>query len=528
MLLEFTSEPQAAAAAFQLQELARQHNAAYAENEHMLLRIGAHACDVVVDELDVYGPGVNLAARLASNAGPAEIWVSAETLDGLAPGLDADPEDLGELYFKHIATPTHAYRLGPAGPRRTPLRDAPDEASQLFPTLAVIPFSWREGERGPNTIGDVLADEIIAGLSRAPELRVISRLSTVRMRGRALPSEDVSAALSARFIVQGAMLAIDADGMRVDMQLVDARSSHVVWAQDYRVSLRDLLAGQDPAVEAAVLAIGTAIARQALSRAVTAPLPSLDSCSLLLGSIALMHRASKREFDRAHDMLEVLADRHRRLPHAHAWLGKWHVLRAVQGWSDDKGRDTREALSSLRRALDADPSCSLALTIEGLVQAYLLKDAGAAEHLYAQALQNNPSESLAWLFTSTLHSYKGEGAMAAQAAERALSLSPLDPLRYFFDSLAATAVLSSDNYARAIELAQRSLRLNRSHTSTYRTLAIAQMLSGQADAARHTVSALRQLEPQLTVRGFIDRYPGKVAAQIDTYAEALRASGLPD
>ena len=249
----------------------------------------------------------------------------------------------------------------------------------------------------------------------------------------------------------------------------------------------------------------------------------------MLGAIALMHRQSRGDFDRARDLLEHLAERVRRSPVANAWLAKWHVLRVVQGWSPDPLVESETALECSDRALDADPDSSLALTMRGLVQAYLKKDLEAAALSYQSALQHNPNESLAWLFSGTLHAFHGDGAPAVEETGHARRLSPLDPMRYFYDALSASASIAAGRYDDAITSAEQSLRANRTHLSTYRSLAIAQSLSGKADQARLTVGQLLVLEPSFTVRAFLNRFPGRDAAPAyaSKLAEALQEAGLP-
>jgi tetratricopeptide (TPR) repeat protein len=225
-------------------------------------------------------------------------------------------------------------------------------------------------------------------------------------------------------------------------------------------------------------------------------------------------------------MLEHLVERSRRHPAPHAWLATWPVLLVQQGWSQDPQAQARQAMDSTRRALENDPQSSLALTVQGFVLTNLMKDLAGAASSYQQALQINPNESLAWLLTGTLNAFIGNGAEALAASERALRLSPLDPLRYFYDSLAASAAVTAGKYERAIELAKRSLKANRTHTSTYRALAIAQSLSDQMDDARDTVQKLLQLEPDFTVARFLARTPAK-GEMASTVADALLRAGLP-
>jgi adenylate cyclase len=203
------------------------------------------------------------------------------------------------------------------------------------------------------------------------------------------------------------------------------------------------------------------------------------------------------------------------------------VLRVVQGWSPDPQVDCAKALGFVMKSLDRDTQDGLALSIGGLVHAYLRKDLKAAGEHYAAALVGNPSEPLAWLFSATRSAYLGEGAEAETAATRALALSPIDPLRYFFDSLAATAAVGNGNWASAEQLSMRSLRANRTHASTWRTLAYAQVMLGKEVGARESVRELLKIEPGFSVSRFSERFPGRDGPMALPWAQALKVAGLP-
>jgi tetratricopeptide (TPR) repeat protein len=226
-------------------------------------------------------------------------------------------------------------------------------------------------------------------------------------------------------------------------------------------------------------------------------------------------------------MLEALTERVPRQPIPWAWFAKWYVLRVQQGWSSDPAVDTKLALDCGRRALDADPQCSLALAMSGFVHTNLLRRLDIAEEHYDLALRVNPNDSLACLLKGTLHAFKGEGKIATEHTQRALRLSPLDPHRYFYDSLAATAALSAGHYKRAVDLAKRSLRANRTHTSTFRALAISQWQLGLHDDARKTVSELLRLEPSLTISRYRQRHPSSGFETGKIWSNALQGAGVP-
>lgn len=167
--------------------------------------------------------------------------------------------------------------------------------------------------------------------------------------------------------------------------------------------------------------------------------------------------------------------------------------------------------------------------MQGLVHAYLLRDFGRARQSYEEALRINPNESMALLLLGTMHAFLGEGAQAWTLTESSLRLSPLDPLRYFYLSLSASAAISAQRYDEAAALAERSLRANRTHLSTYRGLALAQALGGHVLQASETVAELLKLEPGFTVTKFLARYPERDEAPAYTQrlADALRTAGLP-
>jgi tetratricopeptide (TPR) repeat protein len=158
---------------------------------------------------------------------------------------------------------------------------------------------------------------------------------------------------------------------------------------------------------------------------------------------------------------------------------------------------------------------------------HFLKRLDVAEERFNAAISVNPNDSLAWLLKGTLHAFRGEGKDAVRSTSRALRLSPLDPLKYYYDSLSATAALAAGEPLRAIEFAERSIRANRRHTSTLRALAIGRWQAGDAVGARSAIEQLRTSEPDLTVSAWRARTPSRGYAICDDWAKALQAAGLP-
>jgi adenylate cyclase len=346
-------------------------------------------------------------------------------------------------------------------------------------------------------------------------------------RGRELPSAETGGHLGADYVLSGGYR-VAGGHVHLTAQLCETRSPRVCWAGALKGQVDAVLWGKGTLAERLIAEVAHAVIARELQRAQSQPLPSLQSHTLLMSAITLMHRLSPHDFELAARMLQAVADRAPRHPVPLSWLARWHVLRVHQGWSDDPQADSERARDLARRALHADAGCGVALVVDGLVQTTLLRQLDVAQERYDDALRINPSDSMAWLLKGTLHAFRGEGAPAVRATQRALRLSPLDPLRYYYESLAATAALSAGQYPRAISLAQRSLRANRRHASTFRALAIAQWLSGQAEPARETVRQLLRLEPNLTVRSYRARSPTSGYETGRVWSEALHAAGVPD
>jgi class 3 adenylate cyclase/TolB-like protein len=525
LLVEFPRVGAAVQAAFEIQRLAREAATAEPRERQIWLRAGVHIAELLADERDLYGHGINLAARLTTLARPGEVVTSAEVRDLLTPPLDAEVEDLGDCYLKHLSAPVRAYRLTPPG-EALQVEPAPRGNTALLPTIAVIPFWSRSGDPQHELIGEVLADEVIAALSRAAQMNVISRLSTTAFRGRAATLDEIGRALRAQFVLSGSY---QVSGRKLVLlaQLTDARSGCVLWSGDLKGSVAQLLNGSDEMLDALLAAVGRRVLDTEVLRAQHMQLATLENHALLLGGIALMHRLSRPQFDRARELLGALVERTPRQAVPLAWLGKWHVLRVQQGWTDDATAESRAALDATQRALDLDPGCSLALAIDGFVHTNLLKRLDLGLDRYDRALGINPNESLAWLLRGTLHAFRGEGEAAVVETGRALALSPLDPLRYFYDSLSATAALSAGQYEYARGLAERSLRANRTHTSTLRSLIVAQWMTGRESEARQTVEALLQIDQGFTVSGFRRRSPAGASSLGSLAAEVFAKAGVP-
>src|SRR5262245_24206561 len=247
----------------------------------------------------------------------------------------------------------------------------------------------------------------------------------------------------------------------------------------------------------------------------------------MLGAINLIHRATPGSFSHARSLLEHLIERLPHHPLPQAWMAQWHVMKVSQGWSDDVTAEGRLALDCAKRAGDSDPNCSIAIAMDGWVHTHLLKRFDIAGERFEVAVEVNPNDSLAWLLKGTMHSFLAQVAQAVKASARASLLSPLDPRRSYYDCLIASIYCAASQFDRAIDLSKRSLRVNRLHSSTLRTLICALALSDRIDEARQMAAELMKLEPNLTVSGYLARHPSASFWTGKAWADALHRAGVP-
>ena len=409
-----------------------------------------------------------------------------------------------------------------------PKATAPQAAlnDKLKPTIGVIPFAM-QGDQKENPIGEILADSIITGISVSNELNVISRLSTTIFRNRDISTASIGTHLNADYLVCGSYT-LNGKNLSLNVELCTAKDGLVVWADRLERTMDNIQFLELELAGELIDKISDHVVGNEIKRALTGSASSLETYSLMISAIRLIHRESRNDFTRARKMLQTVIERHASSSAPYAWLAKWHVLEFNRGWNTNQQAVAENAIWCTQRALDMDSHCSLALTIDGFVHTNILKDLETGNDRYEQALTLNPNESLAWLLKGTLNAFKGAGDIALDETNKARHLSPLDPLKYYYESLSATAALAAEKYELAIELAQSSLRINRMHTSTLRALAIAQSELGQMDDAKVTISRILKLDPTLTVRNYLERSPSRDYQIGEKWSKALGRAGLPN
>jgi class 3 adenylate cyclase/tetratricopeptide (TPR) repeat protein len=533
-LLEFEHPRQALTCAWALLKLTDEMRSGSPEVDRLplRLRIGLHLAQVLADELDLYGAGVHLAHRLMGLADVQGVVASVDFVEAIVVGLDADVEDLGDCYVKHLKRPVRALRLLPTGSAPTFLLTSGTGAGRHgaftgAPPPRRVAILSLDCDSCLKPLGSLAADEIALLVSPHDNLHVISRMSTRRVTATA--SHELLQHIGAELVVSGVCASFGTK-LIISLELTHVPSMTQLWSgKPIQTSADTLVADPAQVLAESCAEIIKAIEVFESKNAATFPLASLDSYALKIGGLRLMHRLSRHDFDRAYELFEALVARHPRHPDGYAWLAKWHILQVHQGWSSDPALSIDRARDMARRAqrLDKDCACPVARIVAGMVSTFSDRRLDQAESIYAGVLDQHPNEALAHLFKGVVHAFRGEGEQAVSHTRRALALSPIDPMGYYFDSLSASAEAAAGNFGEAIRLGQRSLQANAQHASTLRILAIAYAKQDRLADAREMVTRLLDLEPQFSVRKFLERSPSADYPIGRAFAQALAYAGVP-
>lgn len=525
-LAEFNRADGAVRAALALQQYFGPANTGLPAERQMHLRVGLNATHLWADDNDVYGHGVNLAARVADLGQPGDIVVTAAVRDQVVEDVDAVLEDMGESHLKHWPHPVRTWLARPPDASWAPPRLPPGQmpGQDIRPTIAVIPFDSRSTSPEQWVIGELIADGVIAQLSRSQQLRVISRLSTHGFRGRQHTGEAIQTALDAGYVLSGSYVCM---GSRVVVMAELSRSAdgEIVWAERLSGDASDLVADESELIGRLSEACAHHLLQAEVQRTLTYAIPRLDSNALMLGGITLMHRSTQRDMNRSRELLEAVIERHRRVAAPWAWLAKWQIIQVVQGSTPDPAHAFQQAIDLSNRALDLEPDSSLAMSIQGHALCHLGADVDQSRKLLVEATRSNPNDAMAWLYSSVWSTMWGQADDAVTEAANALRLSPLDPQRYYFEMMLATSHVAAGAWPAAIELCRASLSRNRYHLPTIRTLLTAEYESGHVDDARKTLALLLTLQPELTISKYLSA--GGESQLRQRGAQVMQALGVP-
>jgi TolB-like protein/DNA-binding SARP family transcriptional activator len=394
------------------------------------------------------------------------------------------------------------------------------------PSIAVLPLRNLSGESGHHLIAEGLVEDLIEALSRVPNFFVISRLSTLAFRNQDRHPREIGNVLGVRYVLSGSMR-IHEDRLRLTIELTDTELGAALWLSKLDERFTDLFEIQDRLSEMIVRKVAPYLHAAEMNRVRIKRPDSLEAYDLLLRAQENMHDSSRAVFESAEALFDAAIAKDPHYAAALAWRAYWHVLRVGQGWSPDPAYDATQADHFARVAIECNSMEPMALAVHGQVASYLYKDFDLAFRRFEAALRINANAAPAWMWSAAAQAWMGNGPRAIEEINKAMALSPYDPLMYAYNAYASIAYLVDGQYERAIECALRSLRENRSYTAAHRLLVIALVLAGRENEAQESARRLLELEPGLTVAGFRRRYPGSTNPHADLFCEALARAGVP-
>jgi adenylate cyclase len=519
LLAEFRSVADAVLCAAEIQRRTARRNQDVTQALCIRFRIGVNLGDVIVDaDGDVFGDGVNVAARLQEIAEPGGICVSAAVRDQVGDRLDVTFDDLGERSVKNIARPIRLYRVG-LGPHAPPAAEPEGASAARRPSIAVLPFANMSGDPEQEFFADGLTEDIITELSRFRDLLVISRNSAFVHKGKAVRVQDVAREFRVDYVVEGSVRKAG-DRVRVTVQLIDAAADRHVWAERYDRRLEDIFAIQDEVTAAIVCTLPGRVEAATRDRARQKPTESMAAYECVLAAKVLHHRSTREDNEAALRLLDRALALDPKYAHAHAWKACVLGQSWIYGWCADRDAAFARIAEELQTALaldDNDSDVHRILAALNITRGELDK---AAYH-QERALALNPNNDLIVVQQGELLTWLGRPEEGIAWIEKAMRLNPYHPER-FWNHL-GRAHFVARRYADAVAAFRRITRPDHTHHA-FLAAALAQL--GDGAAAAHADEVLRR-EPAFSVRAYLATLHYQRDDDREHHREGLLAAGLP-
>ncbi|MCA2407362.1 adenylate/guanylate cyclase domain-containing protein [Rhizobium leguminosarum] len=518
VLLEFASAVNALSAAIELQRKMADANTALPEARRIVLRIGINLGDVVIEGGDLYGDGVNIAARLQSLAESGAIYVSAGIRDQVNRKVAVGFDDLGVKSLKNIAEPVHVYRVldEPAAPiGREGQAALPLPAK---PSIAVLPFTNLSGEAEQNVFTDGLTEDLITDLSRNAGLFVIARHSTFAYKGKSVDVRLIARDLGVRYILEGSARRA-AGRVRINVQLIDAVGGDHLWAERYDRNLEDIFGVQDEVTDKIVEAlVGRLAALPARNRPKS--LVAYDSC--VRGRSLITAFTSSPEAIREAEMLLTQAVS---IDPEYAEAFHWLAFVHWQLWAhsiDPTEENRSRGLELARKAVALDENDAASHWILGYLLAYE-KHWPESDEEFAAAFTLEPNHADALVMWSELAAYAGRASDAIELIQRALRLNP-HPAGWYYWEL-GLAYYAAGQYEEAVKI----LRMEATYRSASRRILAASLAQlGRRDEATREAALFIATTPNFRISHWAAAQPARDVDTVERFVEGYRMAGLPD
>jgi adenylate cyclase len=534
MLVEFASAVDAARCAVEVQRGVAVQNAGVPLNARIEFRIGIHVGDIIFDDNDIFGDGVNIAARLEGIAEPGGICISDDAQRQIRGKLDSPPfEDMGPQNLKNIAEPMRAWRLSVDAKSSAYLSgDRSAEAAQTLalpdkPSIAVLPFQNMSSDAEQEYFADGTVEDIITALSRYPSLFVIARNSSFTYKGQAVDVKRIGRELGVRYVLEGSVRKVR-DRVRVTGQLIDASTGAHLWADRFEGGLEDIFDLQDDITLRVVGAIAPKLEQAEIVRAMRKPTESLDGYDYYLRAMSNFHKGGREDISEALRLFRKAIEFDDKFSSANGMAAWCYARRKMNGWADEGSSEGLEAERLAGRAVKCGNDDAVALASSGIAIGYMFTDFDRAVSLLDRAQALNPNLAMAWHLGGWIRCFNGQQDLAVEHLERAVRLSPVDPQRPGMLAAIAAAHFSAGRFDAASSLSKTAMLEQSNNFIAALVAAAANAMAGNLDVATHAMERVCELDPNFRLHKVKYRLPNRQPETIALWEDALRRAGLPE
>ncbi|HYM31049.1 MAG TPA: adenylate/guanylate cyclase domain-containing protein [Candidatus Cybelea sp.] len=524
ILIEFASVVDAVRCALDVQQRMIERNASVPKERRIEFRVGINIGDIIVEGDDIFGDGVNVAARLEQLAEPGAILVSRNVRNEVRDKLASAFEDLGEREVKNIARPVRIYRLRIDKPIE-PVADKSSSALALpdKPSIAVLPFMNMSGDVEQEYFADGITEDIITALSKQRWFLVIARNSTFAYKGKQVDTKQVARELGIRYLLEGSVRKAG-DRIRITAQLIEAATGAHLWAERYDRNLADIFAVQDDITESVVGAIEPELLNVERQRAARKSTDNMDAFDHYLRAIWSFYQFTLEEQVRAEQHARRAIELDPTFAQGHLSLARILNFRIWYGWSEGVDSDLQNGYAAARRAAeldDKDPYVHYILAWYALLK----REHESALAEVQKSIDLSPNFALGYFILGSVRTFVGQFDEANEAFQRAMRLSAHESLTFFFAHFLALAQYGQGRYADAAKTARQGIAIRPAHV-LYGTLAACYGQLGQLDEARAALAEMRRLMPKDADRLWDLTHPYADPVHRAHVIEGLRKAGL--
>ncbi len=528
VLADFTSVVAALTCAVEVRRDLEARNEDLPEDRKLQFRIGLNIGEVMVDRDDIYGDGVNIAARLEGLAKPGGICISGRVYEQVENKLDVGYEYLGEREVKNIKKPVRVFRVktDDGGARReSPGAAGQDLALPDKPSIAVLPFDNMSGDPEQEYFADGMAEDIITALSRMPWFFVIARNTTFTYKDRAVDVKQVARELGVQYVLEGSVRK-GGTRLRITAQLIDAMTGNHVWAERYDREIADIFAVQDEVTEAIVGAVAPEFLWAEAKRAQRKDPGQLDAWECVMRGRAQLWKLGREEVAEARKLFERAIQLAPSGEFGMSDLAFVHFLEFYYRWSGSPEQSSNEMMRVAEKAVAVDDHDAWAHTMLGLVNTFARRWDEALPAV-ERAIELNPNFAPAHGVRGLVLSLVGEVDEAIESIDNADRLSPRDSFMAFWIMGRVWANFIDRRYEEAVKTAQQAIRLAPTNPTYRRQLAASYAMMDRIDEAQAAIQEYLRLEPNHTVADS-RKVPTKIPEHLERFLDGLRKAGLPE